>query len=96
MPSPLCAGHVVFHRRADRLFPHSLAQPVTEEKVTENWSVMGLCPVTVGGRRTGGSEMPELPNLMVLFFCVCERSPGKYNGWEQAAGFMAGCPGFVP
>lgn len=90
MSSPLCAGHVVFHRRAGRLFPHSLAQPVTEDKVTENWSVKGLCPVTVGA---GGLVGVRCQNL---FFCVCGGSPGKYNSWEQAAGFMAGCPGFVP
>lgn len=86
----------MFHRSAHRLFLDSCAQPLTEDEVTENWSVMGLCPVTVQGRRTGESEMPELPKLMVLFFCVCDRSPGKYNGWEQAVGFMAGCTGFCP
>lgn len=32
--------------------------------------------------------------LMALSFCVSERSSGKYSGWEQAVGFMAGCTGF--
>lgn len=96
MPSPLWVGHMVFYRSAYRLFPDSLAQPVTEDKVTENWSVMGQCPVTVQGRRTGESEMAELPKLMVLCICVCDRSPGKYNGWEQAVGFMAGRTGLCP
>lgn len=82
MPSPLWVGHMVFHRSAHRLFPGSLAQPLAEDEVTENWSVVGLCPVTVQGRRTGGSEMPEHPNLIVLLSCVCGRSPGKYSGWE--------------
>lgn len=87
---------MVFHRSGYRLFLDSLAQPVTEDEVTENWSVMGLCPVTVQDRRTGGSGMPDLPKLMVLFSCVCDKSPGKYSGWEPAVDFMSGCNGFCP
>lgn len=94
MPSPLWVGHMVFPRSAYRLFPDSLAQPVAEDEVTENWSVMGMCPVTVQGRRTGGSEMPELCKVMVLLFNVYHRSPGKYNGWEQQV-LWQGVLGFV-
>lgn len=77
---------MVFQRSAYRLFPDSLAQPVTEDEVTEN------CDGALSSNCTG-SEMPELPKLMVLFSCVCDRSPGKYNGGKQAVGFMAGCTG---
>lgn len=58
-----------------RLFPDALAQPVTEDEVTEN------CDGSMSSNCTG-SEMAELPKLMVLFSHVCDRSPGKYNGRE--------------
>lgn len=68
MPSPLWVGHMVFHRSAYRLFPDCLAQPVTEDEVTENCdgAVMRLCPVTEQGRKTG--RTPQAHGLVYL--CV--------------------------
>lgn len=90
-------GHMVFHRSTCRLFPDPLPSLWLEDEKTENLSVIGLCPVVVQGLRTEGSEMPgELTYLMALSFCVSERSPGKYSGWEWAVGVMARCTGFCP
>lgn len=82
-------GHMVFHRSTCRLFPDPLPSLWLEDEKTENLSVIGLCPVMVQGLRTEGSDM-------ALSFCVSERSPGKYSGWEWAVGVMARCTGFCP